>query len=883
MTSYPDNNGGEESIREDSLGTGESISTTLHENRVEDNDILSSGAGASQTHRNKSSDAIDITNSERILELNDIKVDNENSSSVVQNQAVDVTLSPNVAVKNEPILGTREHPMDLSDSNMDIDTDTMVVNDSVKSLEVASSTSGPVPIINNSTTTVESQVKSEHTNPQSSSYATSSSEQPVNIIKHEKPVSESNPIEIDSDEPIQINMENTIHEPQNSITSSDMPQVEGAAQNHAENHESLNTSNTYLKSESQDPFSNTYEQNEGNNGYNEYHDTHEIHSDTGISASGNTNFEAEIAKLEEESKKFSSTLPPAPQPHIPPKTTIPSLQASSHQASTLPIANAPKKNRLVILYDKLRYYHLIMHLSELRRNIHENLIIIELPQIQKLIEDPYVSKVAYDFLNISIEYNVDFEQNLKKLSDFMEKHSNVIKKIPDISYHVHFAPDKKWKTDYSSEEKQQYRRFLDVLNKTASENVRQCSVINKYDMDTVYLTEKEDLETLGEEIQLDVAYWKNLKIFDYGESSIRFLPGVKFPDTLEILNIGGGYALETLTGFKMPPKLKTLLAGQGALYTIDNVSFPASLERLELSDNKIYFLTYVEFPPNLQHLDVSQNRIESLRGVNFPRSLISLNLGYNPIDSIKGVRFPEGLKYLDVGNIPNESMTGVKFPDLLINLNLQASMTNTRGLKLPPGLLHLSLCDNGVNSINPLKLPNSITVLYLNNNNIKTLNKVQFPTNLRELYLGNNMITTFKNVQFPPTLEVLDMEMDPEYDEQEKHITTLKDVIFPPNLKVLKLGYHSIKLVEAIEFPYSLVTLSLPYNEIKVIRNVRFGNNLKTLDLSGNKELTNIDHLAIPESVSELRIPPELVENLPAYIIERANKKQLLLKQSLPF
>jgi flagellar basal body rod protein FlgF len=840
--------------------------------------MFSSGAEASHTHHHNSTEAIDITSTEGILELNDIKINIENSSSVVQNHTHDVMLSPNAEVKIEPVPGTKEHPMDLSDSNMDIDTDTMALNDATKILEVTSSASGSVPILNDSSVAVETQVKSEHNNQQASLHTAASSEQPVNIIKHETMVSESNPIEIDSDEPIQVDMENTIHEPENGTNSSSVPLVDKIGQSRLENHEISNNSTGSLKSEFQDQFSNTYEQDERNNGYNEYSEPDELRSDHGMSESSNTNFEAEIAKLEEESKKFSSTLPPAPQAHIPTKPPI-----TSHQPSTFPVVNAPKKNRLVILYDKLRYYHLIMHLSEHRRNINENLIIIELPQIEKLIEDPYVSKVSYDFLNISIEYNADFEQNLKKLSDFLEKHPDVVKKIPDISYHVHFAPDKKWKTDYSSEEKQQYRRFLDVLNNTASENVHQSSIINKYDMDTVYLTEKEDLETLGEEIQQDVAYWKNLKIFDYGESSIRFLPGVKFPDTLEILNIGGGYALETLTGFKMPPKLKTLLAGQGALYTIDNVNFPVSLERLELSDNKIYFLTYVEFPPNLQHLDVSQNRIESLRGVNFPRSLISLNLGYNPIHSIKSVRFPEGLKYLDVGNIPNESMTGVKFPDLLINLNLQASMTNTRGLKLPPGLLHLSLCDNGVNSINPLKLPNSITVLYLNNNNIKTLNKVQFPPNLRELYLGNNMITTFKNVQFPPTLEVLDMEMDPEYDEQEKHITTLKDVIFPPNLKVLKLGYHSIKLVEAIEFPYSLVTLSLPYNEIKVIRNVRFGNNLKTLDLSGNKELTNIDHLAIPESVSELRIHPELVENLPAYIIERANKKQLLLKQSLPF
>lgn len=544
----------------------------------------------------------------------------------------------------------------------------------------------------------------------------------------------------------------------------------------------------------------------------------------------------------------------------------------------------PLKNRLILLYDKLRYYHLIMQLSELRKRTNENLIILELPQFQRLLSDSYISNLRFDYLNINIEYSSDFQTSLSRISTFIQTNQSIFKNIPEIAYLIHFAPNKKWKTDYTLEEKEEYSKFLETLSKVAGDNVTQCSIINKYDMSTVYITDEKELDILGNEIQEDIKRWNRLKILDFGESSIRSFPGVvKLPESLEILNIGGGYALETLAGFKIPSNLKILLAGQGALHSIDNVTFPPSIERLELCDNKIYYISYVEFPPRLQHLDISQNRIDNLRSVNFPNSMVSLNIAYNPIDSIKTVKFPDNLQYLDVSNIPNESMAGVKFPDLLINLNLQASMTNTRGLRLPPFLSTLNLCDNSVNSINPLKLPNSLSVLYLNNNNIKTLNKVQFPPKLIKLYLGNNMITTLKNVQFPSTLEVLDIEMDPEYDEHEKHLTTLKDVIFPPNLKVLKLGYHSIKVIENFEFPYSLTTLSLQYNELKILRSIRFGNNLKILDLSGNKELINIDHILIPDSVTDLRVPPELVGNLPSYIVDRVNKKQLLLKQSLSF
>lgn len=548
-----------------------------------------------------------------------------------------------------------------------------------------------------------------------------------------------------------------------------------------------------------------------------------------------------------------------------------------------PAKPSPPTNRLVIIYDKPRYYHMIMQLSELRNQPNEIVHILELSSISSLLTDPTLSTTKFHHLNICIEYNNESQSNLGKFITFIEQNDVKFQTFDDISYHIHFAPDKKWNTDYTEQEKSEYMRFLEVLNKMCGDKIHQCSIINKYDMDTVYITDQNDLSKLGQEIQDDFGYWKNLKILDYGESSIRFLPGVKFPDSLQVLNIGGGYALETLTGFKMPLNLTTLLASQGSINTIDNITFPPTLERLELADNKIYFLNYIDFPSNLLHLDLSQNRIESLRGVNFPPNLQSLNLGFNPIESLKGCKFPDNLKYLDISNIPNDSMTGVKFPDLLIVLNLQASMTNTRGLKLPLHLKKLILCDNGVNSINPLKLPNSIEVLYLNNNNVKTLNKVQFPSSLKELYLGDNLITTLKNVQFPSSLEVLDIDMDPDYDEHEKHITTLKDVIFPPNLRVLKLGYHSIKSIESFEFPYSLNSLSLAYNELKTLRNVRLGGGLKYLDLSGNQELLNIDHLAIPESVGELRVPPELVDNLPGYLVERVNKKRVIVKKSMKY
>lgn len=553
-------------------------------------------------------------------------------------------------------------------------------------------------------------------------------------------------------------------------------------------------------------------------------------------------------------------------PTIPAPTDTPSVQAPPPTLSRLVLLGGIPKHQLV--GTQLR------QLSQLG-----NMDTLHLSEVEKFDELAFVLK-PYHYLTIIFEYEDGVGEIIAKIIDFIEKKPSFIAGFQEIGYHIRFD-DKKW-SEYLDSDKSLYFNFLSALSKYG-EKVYHVSVINKYHPDTIYLTEKEDLTKLGEEIQDDIKHWPNLKIFDYGDNCIRFLPGVKFPESLEILNLDGSLCIETLNGFKLPNNLKLLIASNNSITSIDGLKFPSGLETLSLTGNKLYFLNYVELPNNLKTLDLSHNRIENTRGIDFPRNLELLSLAFNPIDNIKGLKFPESLRYLDVSCIPNDSMTGIKFPDLLVSLNLQESMTNTRGLKLPNYVKHLNLGNNGVNSVNPLKLPSSIETLYLGNNNIKTLNKVQFPMSLKSLYLGNNLITTLKNVIFPSGLEVLDLEMDPNAEDNDKRIGNLKDVILPQNLRVLKLGYQGIKLLENFEFPLGLEELDLSYNDLKLIKNIKFHNNLKILDLSGNQELIEIDQFLIPESVTELRIPSQLIPNLPGYIIERANSKELTITKSLPF
>lgn len=483
-------------------------------------------------------------------------------------------------------------------------------------------------------------------------------------------------------------------------------------------------------------------------------------------------------------------------------------------------------------------------------------------------------KGKFDQLSICVGYQDLVFDEVKRLLEILDA-TEITSTVESVSLHFLFDHFKSWES-YSAEERKSYSAFLKYMAEKCGPKVEHFSCVSKY------IDEQPNNADLSAEVNADLSLWTKVHTLDYGLNQVGDLSLAQFPDSVQTLNIGGSRALTLLTGIKWPSSLSFLDVSHSSISSIDYVVFPSLLQRLNLLSNKIYFLNYVDFPQGLQALDLLGNRIDTLQNVNFPRNLKYLSVALNPIECIKGARFPESIEYLDVLCIPNESMAGFKFPDATVLLNLQQSMTNTRGLKFPPFVRELNLAGNGVNSINPLRLPNSIEKLFLANNNIKTLNKVLFPTALRELYLGNNMITTLKNVQFPSTLEVLDVEMDPHNEDNEKCVTSLKDVFLPNALKVLRLGYHAIKTVETMEFPYHLEELSLQYNDLRVFRNVRFGPNLRVLDLSGNQDLQGLENVVFPESLAKLKVPSGLLSNLPAAIVERANKHELEITKSLP-
>ena len=145
---------------------------------------------------------------------------------------------------------------------------------------------------------------------------------------------------------------------------------------------------------------------------------------------------------------------------------------------------------MVLLYDKLRFEHAIERLDELLRatGLHEDISCFYL--FSKLSSELFASHV-YARLSIFVEYNDEFEQNLSTLTSFLESNQDAMKSIKRVAFHIHFDLEKKW-TKASESEKEALSKFLQNLSSTMADRVEECSIINKYDMVTIYITDKEE-------------------------------------------------------------------------------------------------------------------------------------------------------------------------------------------------------------------------------------------------------------------------------------------------------------------------------------------------------------------------------------------------------
>ena len=192
--------------------------------------------------------------------------------------------------------------------------------------------------------------------------------------------------------------------------------------------------------------------------------------------------------------------------------------------------SSPSPTHLILIQDKNNHYpaieKFISHFS------NSNVSQITMEELES-------SSGSYNRMDICIEVYEGFEKHLEKLVSFMMSNGSYMASFPNIAYHIHYDPYSDW-SEVKESSKSLIMSALNTLRSVAGNNVVQASIIHKYNSSTVFITEKDQLEELGLQIQNDFLQFPKLHTLDYRENGLRFFPGVKFPLSLQTLNIGGG-------------------------------------------------------------------------------------------------------------------------------------------------------------------------------------------------------------------------------------------------------------------------------------------------------------------------------------------------------
>ncbi|CAG9813618.1 unnamed protein product [Phaedon cochleariae] len=320
--------------------------------------------------------------------------------------------------------------------------------------------------------------------------------------------------------------------------------------------------------------------------------------------------------------------------------------------------------------------------------------------------------------------------------------------------------------------------------------------------------------------------------------------------------------------------------------------------QIYLRGNKIK--TLFEIPISVSHIDLSHNEFEKLPEEAWPsmNSLLSLDFSYNRF----GENLGQGsftnlltlqrlnLNYNGIENPPwvaISELTSLQYLYLEGN-NLTRIKRNAFG-KLPV-VFELNMANNNIHNISARAFEGLLQVLVLNltNNNLTHIPNGAFQglVSLRTLDLSHNRISKLDNKTHGILDDCLSIE---KVDLSHNKISFLSRKSFPSNpyipykLREIDLSYNLMPVLTMdITVGTSKVeTLNLSHNAIADIRTGVIGNitSLKSLDLSNNKlyDLTSDEeYFRLPESISEIYLANNLLEELPWKHFKKANQMSKL-------
>jgi len=243
-------------------------------------------------------------------------------------------------------------------------------------------------------------------------------------------------------------------------------------------------------------------------------------------------------------------------------------------------------------------------------------------------------------------------------------------------------------------------------------------------------------------------------------------PELQLPRNLFQLELVGSF---NLVGVKLPNSLKVLNVGGYNEQQWSQITLAKGIQEMTYFCDHSPHLKHIQWPEALSKLHFDADI--SLVDIQLPSNLLELQLGASYNRSLVGVAFPSSLTTLGTGYEYDHSFVHVQFPPNLRTLSITSSRFNhdINEVELPASLTAISFGFSFNSPINEGVLPAGLLSLEFSSHWNQPMHFVSALTSLVELHLHSFMSKdNIVNVQFPSSLRLIETPSDCDVFEQLK-------------------------------------------------------------------------------------------------------------------
>lgn len=303
------------------------------------------------------------------------------------------------------------------------------------------------------------------------------------------------------------------------------------------------------------------------------------------------------------------------------------------------------------------------------------------------------------------------------------------------------------------------------------------------------------------------------------------------------VNISGNLNIDNLDPLSELPELTAVNVSHTLVDDLTSLRSLNKLETLNISGCPVKSLGPLRYASGLREIDASYTMISNVEMLGDLRNLESVNLSYAQVDSLKNLSGLSRLKTLDLAGTEIQQIDSLAPLANLVSLDLaRDQLKSFDALASLTGLQNLDLDSTNVTDLNPLQHLDNLSVLHINDTRVKDLMPLAALKNLKYIYCDNTGI-----------------------GQKEAAIFAEKNhgcqVIY--NSQKLEIWWNQLP-----EVWKNVFIKFLPEKDTITKEELHLLLQIDTLNLSGDKNIRNLEPLAMLNQLTRLNLSGTSVSNL---------------------